>query len=113
MKSQEQRIQDAARVVATHDGYDMTRDGPADCHLEIARAVLEAADREPPSWPTDASYACLADDTSRENLRDAMVRDPIIQRAREARAAWSPGRESVEYFRALAALFNAVDEAGL
>jgi hypothetical protein len=118
MKPQEQRIEDAAGVIATHDGYDMSRDAPGPCHLEIARQVLEAADREPPVWPTDESIAALnaashdGKSSQREIIRAAFLADPIIKAAiayrneRTADANTFRGPEGN-------AVIDAVNEAGL
>ena len=112
MKSQEQRIKDAAAVL---------RDQINPCNHEmLARRVLEAADREQ-QWPTDESMRIAwgedasLDDEWRTYLRAAFLADPIIKAAvRQAAAirARNPVLDGPVPMWAVP-LFEAVNEAGL
>lgn len=117
MKTQEQRIKDAAAVLV---GLNVS--GPS--AERWARDVLEAADHEPPKWPTDESVHCVHRpedeewEESRQYLREALLADPIIKAAVALRR-FSERREYArmiatdEWYRATAPLFEAIDEAGL
>ena len=81
MKTQEQRIADAAKVLAFG-----TNNGSINW---LAKRVLEAADAEPsePVWPTDQSVKVFWDEYVRRYdkqgaLRAAMIVDPIIAASR-------------------------------
>lgn len=124
MKSQDQRIEDAAAVLRMH--YARPDKLPCICSARsVARAALEAADREPPKWPTDESewptdesvraYArvvgnVLPQDEEREALRAAFLADPILKAA----VALAGGYDSLTNVgQRLRALIEAVREAGL
>lgn len=126
-KSQEQRIEDAAKVLAQALGCHWNRLAPSmrTSFLNRAHQVLEAADAEPPKpvWPTDESleaygeairprYPVTAEKhrEHREWLRVAMLADPIIQAAiaYRNRVEEIPGRNKQSR-----RLTDAVNEAGL
>jgi hypothetical protein len=115
MKSQEQRIEDAAAAISariTVYGEDA---------LLLARNVLEAADREPPKWPTDESLAALnaathdGKSSQREIVRAAFLADPIVKAAIELRRIIpaAVGQVGPNDAQAVQAVIDAVNEAGL
>lgn len=114
-KTQEQRIEDAAR--------ELKRMFPSVGEASAAaKKVLEAADREPPKWPTDesvrrfkAAYRSstnsdvpMSDEWLRDCLREAMVHDPIHEAAVAVRDGY---QEKVDLWPALARLNDTVYEA--
>lgn len=92
-KTQEERVADAAQALRDH--YHEPYAGVSDRWSEIAKKVLEAADREKSVWPTDESlgYFLKPDgsplrasdkdtaETVRGSLRAAMLADPIVKAA--------------------------------
>lgn len=117
MKSQEQRIRDAAneyRRISHLFPHPESLASPA----EIARRMLEAADREPPKWPTDHSLDELWSgeawsEEDRDVLRRAMLADPIIQAAIRLRDIGRKECTLVDIVIARDAVVAAVIEAGL
>lgn len=116
MKSQQQRIEDAAAVLRQQIN-------PCN-HEALARKVLEAADRESPKWPTDEVYnrahnrllGSPVDDDRRERLRRALLADPIIRAAIAYRDENRKRRETnlnLMDWPEGQALADAVNEAGL
>ena len=116
MKSQEQRIKDAAEVVA-NIAMGRLQGGPD----ALAAAILKAADREPQKWPTDESvraFDCGAFgipvdedfEAIRHDLRASLLADPIIKAAIAYRDNAPAG--SGDTWRGKA-LLDAVNEAGL
>jgi hypothetical protein len=127
MKTQEQRITDAAAALAEtlNRSVDEQR-----TYTGLAAKVLEAADRETPAWPTDDSIDAYTDvrGFSREQneasrvlyragLRAAMLADPIIKAAIAYRDVTDNGRPTGSFARdkveARLAVRRVVDEAGL
>lgn len=115
VKSQAQRIRDAAE--------ELRRRGHLSVPEEVARAVLEAADRESPKWPTDASVekfgvtALAGSDVfedTRDDLRAAMLADPIIKAAvRQAEAVRARTPADGQLPTWAVGVFHAVERAGL
>lgn len=121
MKSQEDRIRDAAEEL---DKF-LPLDGASKMsRLEAAAAMLEAADREKPKWPTDESverfYRALGWDHQseyghierwRDGLRAAFLADPIIKTAISLRDRSTPGGAPVG--GSVKQVLDAVNDAGL
>lgn len=106
MKSQEQRIEDATRALMARRALSQT-----DARY-IAGIALEAADREPPKWPTEESVRAMADvpEYVREDLRAAFLADPIIKAAIRLRDAY---QRPACFDDEIGAVYDAVNEAGL
>lgn len=121
MKSQEQRIKDAAVAIARAHNHS---ERVTDYDRAMAQTALEAADREP-QWPTDdsvneyhAAYVdefgqppCGTFEMERELLRAPLLADPIIKAAIDYRDAMRP--DMIGASEAPEELIRAVDEAGL
>ena len=122
MKSQENRIEDAAVALVS----ELRWRGDLDRGREIARAMLEAADRESPKWPTDKSvkaFTSAANTTGgwhshegrRAALRAALLADPIVKAAVALVAYWGDAQAALLRVADTppGALVRAVREAGL
>lgn len=131
MKSQEQRIQDATDALAAEwckpKNLQALPGLPGDSLANVARAVLEAADREPPKLVPEEVYekACDAfytDSLQRGNTSDprpaikaavdvAIREHPVTKAAVEWRD--SERTEPAGSIKSRLGLRDAVDEAGL
>ena len=121
MKSQERRIEDAAVALVG----ELRWRGHLDRAREIARAMLEAADRESPKWPTDKSVKALTSAANttdgwhshegrRAALRAALLADPIVKAAVALVADWESVRMPLQLPDSPpGVLVRAVREAGL
>lgn len=122
MKSHEQRIKDAAAEFRLIIGEFPT----SASNEEIATRLLEAADHEPPQWPTDESLRAYFDvhgwygegadmEYYRRKLRTALLVDPIIKAAIEMRhtVLSAIGPVGPDDARAVQAVIDAVNEARL
>lgn len=115
MKTQQQRIADAADVLRREQGYR-----PID---QLAKRMLDAADREPPTptWPTDESVDAALKcpypngrSSVRNLLHAAMLADPIIQAAIDYRDACDYPRRDASNMRSTGLALRAeVKRAGL
>ena len=117
MKSQEQRIKDAAEAMlpALTGGYRQR----AEEATKLAMLALEAADREPPTWPTDECLEiiwrgawCGGPKERRLRVREALLADPILKAAIAYRDG-NDGRRGDLVGGFGEALIDAVNEAGL
>lgn len=122
MRSQEQRITSATLVIAGHltGGHDQRHQQAR----TIAIQALEAADREPPTWPHNESVNAYHDayltefdrppcgvfEQERRVLRDALLADPIIK---AALAYVNVDPDEGHLYRYGQAIVDAVREAGL
>lgn len=119
MKSQKDRVADA-----TAEYQRALRENPESTVAELVSAILDAADREPPRWPTDGSVSAfgavlakhkattaLSPHQSREILRAAMLADPIIRAAVALAEDYTPKPDCLR--ESIAAVVDAVREAGL
>lgn len=121
-KTQEQRITSAAIVIAANlTGSHDQRHKQARI---IAIQALEAADRERSAWPTDESVRCLdpemvghgaSFEERREELKCAMLADPIIKAAIEMAGVLSRRNAAIDgpVPMCAAKVIEAVREAGL
>lgn len=121
MKSQADRVKDAAAALAPRLPSGLSSKVLAN----IARAVLEAADREPPSWPDDEFMGALFDfaenwgssdldfandlDHWRPQARDLLGRLDVIK----ASVAYRDSRAGEVSFAHGRRIIDAVNEAGL
>lgn len=113
MKSQEQRIKDAAKELRRMFPSVGLGGG-----LGPAQKILEAADRESPKWPTDESVRdfeaamdpAYTHEDIRTALRAALLADPIIKAAVALRDAY---RLPECLDPQVGDLVDAVNEAGL
>lgn len=125
MKSQADRIKDVADRLRRGARTDGAESGCVLIELHdvnvFAAALLEAADREPPTWPTDESVEAFcrvvsanggyAAGARRPGLRAALLADPIIKAAIAYRDVNGPTRQCSSLSGRL--ICDAVDEAGL
>jgi hypothetical protein len=128
MKSQEQRIGDATAAFlgytkGWHRGnFDSSKVSEHHWRAAITDA-LEAADREPPKWPTDESVFAINKcrrsgahiEDVRNATREAMLADPIVKAAIALRdeIVLAVGPVGLETARVVQAVIDAVNEAGL
>lgn len=109
-KTQEQRIRAAAKGVKA-----LNPAGSDQWCERVARAALEAADREPPKWPTSETMHLLYgaghwDEQRRDMALAGLLADPIIKAAIAMR---EHARTHDRPIYGAVALFDAIDEAGL
>jgi hypothetical protein len=118
VKTQEQRLRDATEYMTSHLGRPID---PVTA-MAIAGGMLQAADREPPKWPTDESVKTIwhggwIDGTEEQRLRtrEALLADPIIKAAIALRdeIVLAVGPVGPETARVVQAVIDAVNEAGL
>jgi hypothetical protein len=127
VKTQEQRIKDATAAFLdyTRDWYRGNFDSNkvSEHHWQaVIGHALQAADREPPKWPTDESVKTIwhggwIDGTEEQRLRtrEALLADPIIKAAIALRdeIVLAVGPVGPETARVVQAVIDAVNEAGL